>query len=248
MPDGGTLRIATTPCPAAQPEDERHPAEPDRHLVRITISDTGQGMTPETLAHIFEPFFTTKERGKGSGLGLPIVHGLVESWGGRIEVQSQPGEGTTFSITIPLAESAESGEKNAARLTVPAGEGQTVLLVGIEPYLRSFIEPTLMAQGYNVVAADVEDAAAGKLNGAAAAVRLLIFDAHLHGSGLSEPLRATLRRFAETPAIVLAGKGHSLGDELNDNVVVVEEPYSLGDVVAAASHLLDTDKQETITP
>ena len=104
MPDGGTLTLSVdgfTPSPL----DPRHSAIADGRYCRITVSDTGEGMTESTLARIFEPFFTTKDVGKGTGLGLATTHGIVTQSGGHILVSSKPSFGTTFEIILPAAPS-----------------------------------------------------------------------------------------------------------------------------------------------
>jgi signal transduction histidine kinase len=101
MPDGGRLTFATRVVEFGGTNSGRHPGLTPRRYVRLAISDTGRGMTPDVKARIFEPFFTTKEFGKGSGLGLSVAHGIVEQSGGHIEVESEPGRGATFFIYLP---------------------------------------------------------------------------------------------------------------------------------------------------
>src|SRR5690606_27248177 len=106
MPDGGQLSIITQCLVGKQiPMDESSASHSDR-LVALTVRDTGIGMTVEQSSRIFEPFFTTKEVGKGSGLGLAVVHGIVRQHGGQIHVESQPGQGTQFTVHFPAVDEA----------------------------------------------------------------------------------------------------------------------------------------------
>jgi two-component system cell cycle sensor histidine kinase/response regulator CckA len=158
MPDGGTLTLATGVVTAPSPTG---PAR----FAQFTLTDTGVGMTDEIKARIFEPFFTTKEVGKGTGLGLATVYGIVEQAGGAIEVDSVPGEGTTFRIRLPLCETpaAPSSANLASPLAGKAGGGRAVLLVEDEERIRKVARHTLEGQGYAVTEADRAEVAIGML-------------------------------------------------------------------------------------
>jgi CheY-like chemotaxis protein len=125
----------------------------------IAVSDTGVGMSPETLGQVFEPFFTTKETGKGTGLGLSMVYGIVKQHGGSISVYSEPGKGSTFKIYLPrLAGPIEApGRKEAAPTADARGQGgETVLVVEDNDMVRSTACEMLRRLGYQVLAADSE--------------------------------------------------------------------------------------------
>ena len=176
MPDGGRLIIQTTtvgvdPSPASVGPAE--PGRPERRLVRrrvedkglpplpqarvgtyacLSVTDEGCGMTPEVLAHIFEPFYTTKEVGRGTGLGLATVYGIVQQHHGWIEVDSQPGQGSAFHIFLPKLDAVR------ARSTAPfplkpsaASPGQTILLVEDDPLVSTLVDSVLSGAGYRVI-------------------------------------------------------------------------------------------------
>ncbi|MBI3118716.1 MAG: response regulator [Candidatus Hydrogenedentes bacterium] len=154
MPSGGTIIIETSDQTLDE-EYVRHRAEvKSGQYVVLTVSDTGEGMTPEVQAQIFEPFFTTKERGKGTGLGLATCYGIVKQAEGHIWVYSEPGRGSTFRIYLPLA--ASKGERPAAEEpAVAAGAGsETILLVEDDALVRRIAAQTLRDQGYNVLVAE----------------------------------------------------------------------------------------------
>jgi CheY-like chemotaxis protein len=116
------------------------------------VSDTGHGMDSMTLARIFEPFFTTKEIGKGTGLGLATVYGIVQQHQGWVEVESQVGQGTTFKVFLPIATKAAPKDRAAKSADVPGGD-ETILVVEDEPALRELIQEILEKKGYRVLEA-----------------------------------------------------------------------------------------------
>ncbi len=158
MPKGGTLSITTSNI-SLKTAKEKFPAAHAPHYVRIVVHDTGTGMDEITQRRIFEPFFTTKEPGKGTGLGMAIVYGIIESHKGFIGVESELGKGTTFTILLPVMEGAAAGEKTTPARTEVAGGTETILIVEDEELLRSMLRIGLEQKGYTVLAAaDGEEA------------------------------------------------------------------------------------------
>jgi hypothetical protein len=154
MPDGGTLAVSTFAADV-EPDDPAHPGVGAGSHVVLEVRDTGVGMSAETQAHIFEPFFTTKERGKGTGLGLATVYGIVRQAGGAVRVESAPHRGSTFSVYLPRV-SASAEERPAPPPRPESRRGsETVLLVEDEAAVRAIARATLVRHGYTVlVAAD----------------------------------------------------------------------------------------------
>ncbi|HEU4390171.1 MAG TPA: ATP-binding protein [Blastocatellia bacterium] len=151
MPDGGKLTIETANAPLNRPATGALSSTPV-DCVRLTVTDTGCGMSPETLAHIFEPFFTTKELGKGTGLGLATVYGIVRQSGGHVNVQSEPGGGTSFIIYLPLApEGLSHAEVISSAHPHPGSE--TILLAEDDEMVRHLTRDILEMSGYTVLEA-----------------------------------------------------------------------------------------------
>jgi CheY-like chemotaxis protein len=151
MPNGGPIRI-TTRLVTLDDADARHKIEarPGR-FVCLTVSDTGCGMTPEVLDRIFDPFFTTKEIGKGTGLGLSTAHGIIQQHKGWIEVTSERGVGSTFSVFLPASDEVPEAASNSA--TTPqlhSGNGEAVLIVEDEPAVREMARMALEQGGFRV--------------------------------------------------------------------------------------------------
>jgi len=178
MPAGGRLGIVTSDMLPAAGEQ----AIPAGRWRQLAVNDSGTGMSPEIQAHIFEPFFTTKEVGQGAGLGLATVHGIVTQTGGRIEVDSAPGKGTTFRVFLPGA-ADEAGREDAALTPAPSetrGE-ETVLLVEDESAVRAFIAKVLCRRGYRVIEAADGDQAIDTAHGHAGVIHLLVTDLVMPG-------------------------------------------------------------------
>jgi signal transduction histidine kinase/CheY-like chemotaxis protein len=158
MPHGGTLTIETTSVALDELYARTHLNVKPGPYVALTVTDTGTGMTPEVQARLFEPFFTTKEPGKGTGMSMATVHGIVMRSGGSVSVSSEVGKGTTFKVYFPSAEVVESAAAAASAARLHFG-GETVLLVEDSEGLRELAQRLLARQGYTViVAANAEEA------------------------------------------------------------------------------------------
>ena len=157
MPSGGTISISTASADLAAPEDRDGDILPVGRYARIEVSDTGCGMDEETKERMFEPFFTTKERGKGTGLGLASVYGIVKQSGGHIRVRSAPGRGTTFDVYFPVAqETGDDAPRNAetaTNLAEPVRMGENIILVEDEEAVRELVMEGLQRDGYSILAA-----------------------------------------------------------------------------------------------
>jgi signal transduction histidine kinase/ActR/RegA family two-component response regulator len=153
MPKGGHLIVETENVELDAEYVRRHMgARPGLHVM-LAVSDSGVGIPREHQRHIFEPFFTTKEQGKGTGLGLATVYGIVKQSGGYIEVDSEPGRGTTFRIYLPRVDAAAPAVDRAGRPVTPTGGTETILLVEDEEGVRELARDILRASGYTVIEA-----------------------------------------------------------------------------------------------
>ena len=180
MPDGGRLTIETSNVCLSDDFVTRHfDARPGEHVL-LAVSDDGVGITDEVRAHMFEPFFTTKERDKGTGLGLAMVYGAVQQNGGRIEVCSEPGQGATFKIYLPVVK--EAPQRTSRAPTVAAGaRGATIVLVEDNTNVRRLADQALTSLGHAVRAfASGADALQG-LPSLSPAPELLITDVVMPG-------------------------------------------------------------------
>ncbi len=144
--------------------------------VHLIVSDDGAGMSPDVAAHAFEPFFTTKPAGKGTGLGLAITYGIVRKAGGRITLESAPGQGSLIAIVLPESDSASQPSLEAIVLAAPPGAGECILVVEDDEGVRLVLERVLREQGYRVVAAPDADQALALLGRAPREVDLLLTD------------------------------------------------------------------------
>ncbi len=177
MPDGGRLDIDVSTVEVDESFVRQHPLLKPGSYARLSISDTGTGMDPTTVAHIFEPFFTTKESGKGTGLGLATVYGIVKRNGGDIWVYSEVGAGTVFKVLLPLTQEALQQEKPEKALpNAMHGAGETILLVEDSAALRELTKVILMRDGYNILEAEDGVAALELSHAFAGPIHLVLTD------------------------------------------------------------------------
>jgi PAS domain S-box-containing protein len=241
MPEGGTLTIETSNIVV----DEESiaggsKAQPGRN-VRLRISDTGIGMTRDVLDHAFDPFYTTKDVGAGAGLGLATAYGIVTQVGGQIQAWSEPGAGTTFTVTIPATTQAR-GSKHTVEAYRRASAGETILVVEDEPALREVTRRILCRNGYRVITAENGPEALKVARDHPGDIHLLVTDVimpQMLGKKVAEEIRQIrpgvgvlfMSAYARP---VLAAQGR-----LDPDVALLEKPFSEADLVSMAGLVLD---------
>jgi PAS domain S-box-containing protein len=152
MPDGGQLIIETSPVSLTKEYARTHMgAKPGRYVL-LSVTDTGSGMDKEVQSRVFEPFYTTKEKGRGTGLGLSMVYGVIKNHGGYITVHSEPGIGSTFKAYLPMSDKTEAKEEPVAK--APSGSGELILVVDDEEHMRDLIRQVLESHNYKVLLAE----------------------------------------------------------------------------------------------
>jgi two-component system, cell cycle sensor histidine kinase and response regulator CckA len=205
MPLGGRLTLETRTSELTEGYARRRPGvaiRPGKYAV-IAVSDTGHGMGPETLSHLFEPFYTTKPVGKGTGLGLATVYGIVKQSGGYVWAYSEVGHGSTFKVYLPLdADSPVTATRPDAAVRA---SGETILLVEDEPSVRHMTSRALQEYGYGVVEASGGHQALGVLEREDGHIDLLITDVILHGMEGPELARRALELVPDLPLLFISG-------------------------------------------
>ena len=218
MPGGGTLSVS---------------ARSDGEGARIVVADTGTGMTDDVLAHAFEPFYTTKEAGRGTGLGLATVYGAVDAAGGTVSVQSSPGAGTTFEISLPLAppDAEAPGTEPSPDQGRPVAR-PVVLLVDDEPAIRQLAGRLLERAGFEVIRGETAAAAIALIEDPAVVVDVVLTDLVMPGMGGAD-LAAEVRRVRPTVPILFMS-GFAEADVVTSlDAPVVPKPFT-GEVLIGA--------------
>jgi two-component system, cell cycle sensor histidine kinase and response regulator CckA len=239
MPGGGRLSITTGTVTIAADETLRHPdARPGKH-VTLSVADTGTGMEPGVLAHIFEPFFTTKEAGKGTGLGLATVYGIIKQHQGWVEVASQPGRGTCFTLFLPAADGASVRLGEPAATPLVTGHA-TVLLVEDEPAVRKLAVTVLQRAGYRVLEAEHGPAALEVWRSNPDKIDLLLSDMVMPGGMTGLNLAGQLRALQPGLRVLLtSGYSEELLGHSMDAHAFIGKPYTPSALLKAVRNCLD---------
>jgi signal transduction histidine kinase len=228
MPDGGRLTIETANHERQHAELGSHDPMPAGRYVVLGVRDTGVGMDASTEAQIFEPFFTTKERGKGTGLGLATVYGIVKQNSGQIAVHSIPGDGTAFEVYLPRVE-VDSALETADALPAPASDGtETILLVEDADAVRGLVRQVLERKGYTVLEARDGEHALEVSAEHEQPIALLLADVVMPKMGGHDLARRLRSLRPETRVLYMSGyTGGALGDggELPEGTALLTKPF-----------------------
>jgi two-component system cell cycle sensor histidine kinase/response regulator CckA len=241
MPSGGRLVIETGNIELDETYVRTHPeARPGPHVM-LAVSDTGHGMDAKTMARIFEPFFTTKEEGKGTGLGLATVYGIVHQSGGTVNVYSEPGRGTTFKVYLPRIEGDVATEAGAAVVAAPGGM-ETVLLVEDAEALRLLVRELLENAGYTVLDADSPDKALSMVDSMRGPIHLLLTDMVMPRMNGQELARRIAALKPEARVVFMSGySDQAMGDQgtLEPGALFLQKPFTVDALLKIIRHALD---------
>ncbi|MCE9566340.1 MAG: PAS domain S-box protein [Planctomycetes bacterium] len=241
MPRGGKLTLETRNVDWDGQYAHSHVEAVAGQYVMLAVTDSGSGMTPEVMAHIFEPFFTTKGVGKGTGLGLAVVHGIVKQSGGRIEVYSEPSLGTTFKIYFPaIKEIADTAKLSAEKSDMRGNE--TILLVEDEDGVRGLALLVLQTYGYKVLAASDGRRALRAIENHQGSIDLLVTDVVMPGMGGGELAEAVREQFPHIKVLFSSGyTDDSVVRQgiLEAEVAFLQKPYSPQSLARKVRQILD---------
>jgi two-component system cell cycle sensor histidine kinase/response regulator CckA len=208
MPEGGQLRISLAQIQIEDRRAARLPEMESGEWLQVTVSDTGVGISPDDLPHVFDPFFSTKAPGEGSGLGLAQVHGIVGQHEGHIDVESQPGQGTTFTIYLPALPMRPQEPLALEMSTLIKGQGETILVVEDDVVVRETMVDSLELLNYRVLEAANGQEALALLEQRGDEIALVLSDVVMPEMGGVALLHALRERGLEVGMVLMTG--HSL--------------------------------------
>ena len=239
MPQGGRITIETANFDLDEDYDRRHSQQGPGPYVLLSVSDTGIGMDPETQARIFDPFFTTKELGKGTGLGLATVYGVVRQSGGHIWVYSEVGHGTTFKIYLPKVDKAACAENRSVGVTKDLRGAETILLVEDEEPLRVLTRRFLVESGYTVLEAEHPNKAIQIAQQHGGPIDLLLTDVVMPGMNGRMLVERLLQNWPHLKVLYMSGySGFTHRDLLDSEANFLAKPFTRQSLVRKLHEVL----------
>jgi two-component system, cell cycle sensor histidine kinase and response regulator CckA len=243
MPKGGRLTVETANVSLDSTYARDHVAVKPGRYVMLAVSDTGVGMSPETVAHIFEPFYTTKESGQGTGLGLSTVYGIVKQSGGYIWVYSEPGKGSTFKVYLPHVKAPADAKPETAKVPAARKGTETVLVVEDEEAVRELTSMILNANGYVVLPAQSALEAEHFSVNHPGEIHLLLTDIMMPGTSGRELARRIIARHPRIRVLYMSGYTDNVlaqGGVLEDGVSFLQKPFTPATLAQKVRDVLDS--------
>ncbi|MGO8881211.1 MAG: ATP-binding protein, partial [Desulfomonilaceae bacterium] len=242
MPDGGVLTFETSNVFLDEEFARVHVGAKPGAYVLMSVSDTGHGMDKETLGRMFEPFYTTKEVGKGTGLGLAMVYGVVTQHDGQVRCYSEPGHGTTFRIYLPALVAEKDQLETGKHEAMPTDGTETILLVDDGEFLRDLGKTMLEESGYRVLTAANGKEALGLYTRERERISLVILDLVMPGMGGNQCLEELLK--IDPKVRVLIASGFVADSQITQALEMgargsLDKPYKMEEMLQAVCEVLD---------
>jgi CheY-like chemotaxis protein len=245
MPTGGRLFIETANVELDENYVRQHPVTIPGWYVLLSVTDTGAGMDAETQAHIFEPFFTTKDVGKGTGLGLATVYGVVKQSGGYIWADSELGHGTTFKIYLPQVGEQVHADERIPTLAAASQSAETILLVEDEDSLRALTRTFLSNSGYSILEAASAARALEISQQYKGSIHLLLTDVVMPGMSGPELSAKLLAARPEMKVLLMSGYSSEAimhRGMIGDQTRLLLKPFAKASLLRSVSEVLQADK------
>jgi PAS domain S-box-containing protein len=241
MPDGGTLTLVAENLTLDEAFAAMMPGAKPGPYVCVSVADTGTGIPPENLDRIFDPFFTTKEIGKGTGLGLATVLGIVRGHGGFVRVNSRVGHGTTFELYLPASSEPKAAATSGREALPPRADGELIMVVDDEASVRGVVQRALEKHGYRVVAAAEGAEAMALFTQHRAEVRAILTDMMMPGMDGPSLVRTLRRQKTQLPILGMTGLGERVdikGLESLNLLVLLTKPFTSAVLLAVLRRAL----------
>ena len=238
MPKGGKLTIATAPREVLSDRGEGESLMRAGTYATLSVSDTGVGMDSETRARIFEPFFTTKDVGKGTGLGLATVYGIIKQSNGQIEVESEPGKGASFRVSLPRVEQEPVAPRKATMTERHKHGTGTILLAEDEPLLRELGETILTQAGYKIQTAPNAEELKKFVAEHDGKIDLLLTDVVMPGMSGPELVRLVRARWPDVRVLYMSGYADDEIEDLDRDAGFLQKPFTPMELTAKIAEML----------
>ena len=238
MPKGGKLTIATAPREVLSDRGEGESLMRAGTYATLSVSDTGVGMDSETRARIFEPFFTTKDVGKGTGLGLATVYGIIKQSNGQIEVESEPGKGASFRVSLPRVEQEPVAPRKATMTERHKHGTGTILLAEDEPLLRELGETILKQAGYKIQTAPNAEELKKFVAEHDGKIDLLLTDVVMPGMSGPELVRLVRARWPDVRVLYMSGYADDEIEDLDRDAGFLQKPFTPMELTAKIAEML----------
>jgi CheY-like chemotaxis protein len=238
MPNGGVLRIATAPVTITSPGEEL----PAGEYVLLTVEDNGHGMTEGTLGRIYDPFFTTKEVGKGTGIGMSVVYGIVRDHEGRIFCSSTPGKGTVFSLYFKRLDQLPAYNKPVEEQAALPGRREGIMVVDDELFIAEGLCDILKANGYEAITAGCGERALELYAERCDSIDLVVLDLGMPGMGGKKCLELLMQQNPRLKVIVASGYDAATHAESVKKIgakAFISKPYSIASLLRTIEEALE---------
>ncbi len=249
--NGGRLTITLDDVDLTTAESAPEGMEGYDRVVQLAVQDTGKGMAPAVLDRIFDPYFTTKIKGKGTGMGLAVVHGIIKSYGGDIQVESRPDQGTCFRILLPAADVQRSGRHRDQSTGKAARGSESILLVDDEPQIANLLQVMLSSLGYRVRSYTDSLEALQAFESNPREFNLVLTDMTMPGITGQELARRVLQVRPELPVLLATGFSERINEDQAHRLGIrkfLYKPILREELAHALREALDDDRDRTTSP